>query len=70
MLEDALLEAFGFPRPSPAMRRLVAAGLRLRGRLVRLLPPRRRPRLRTEMRRPATYPDGYAIERLGPPGSP
>jgi hypothetical protein len=68
MLDDPLLEAFGFPRPSRPMRRLVAAGLRLRGRLVRLLPPRRRPRLRTEMRRPM-YPDGYAIERLGPPGA-
>jgi hypothetical protein len=51
------------------MRWLVAAGLRARGRLVRFLPPRRRPRLRTEMRRPTTYPDGYAIERLGPLGS-
>jgi ER-bound oxygenase mpaB/B'/Rubber oxygenase, catalytic domain len=68
MLDGRLLEAFGFPRPSRAMRWLVAAGLRARSRLVRLLPPRKRPRLRTEMRRP-TYPHGYAIEELGPPGS-
>jgi hypothetical protein len=68
MLDAPLLEAFGFPRPSRPMRWLVDKALRARGRLVRFLPPRRRPRLRTEMRRPS-YPDGYAIERLGPPGS-
>ncbi|HQR53983.1 MAG TPA: oxygenase MpaB family protein [Burkholderiales bacterium] len=65
MLDDSLITAFGFPRPPPLMRRLVPAALRLRGGLVRYLPPRRRPRLRTEMRHP-TYPDGYVIEGLGP----
>ena len=66
MLEDPVIEAFGFPQPSRPMRWLVPATLRLRGRLLRWLPPRRRPRLRTEMKRP-TYPAGYTIERLGPP---
>jgi hypothetical protein len=65
MLDDSLIEAFGFPRPSPLMRRLVPAALRLRGWFVRYLPPRRRPRLRTEMKHPS-YPDGYTIEGLGP----
>jgi hypothetical protein len=69
LLDDSLIEAFGFPKPSRSMRWLVAAGLRARGRLVRFLPPRRKPRLRTEMRHP-TYPEGYEIERLGPPGAP
>jgi hypothetical protein len=68
MLDDPLIEAFGFPRPSPLLRRLVPASLRWRGRLARLLPPRRRPRLRTEMGH-RTYPDGYTIERLGPPAA-
>jgi len=54
------------PRPSRLMRRLVAGGLRLRARVLRRLPARRRPRFRTEMRHP-TYPEGYSIERLGPP---
>ena len=66
MLDDSLIEAFGFPRPSPTMRRLVLTALRLRARLLRFLPKRRRPRLRTEMRR-STYPAGYRIEQLGPP---
>ncbi len=66
LLDDPLLAAFGFPRPSRLMRRLVPFTFRLRGQCARWLPPRRRPRLRTEMRQP-TYPDGYVIERLGPP---
>jgi hypothetical protein len=66
MLDDTLIKAFGFPQPSRAMRSLVPAALRLRARLVRRLPPRRRPRLRTAMTRPS-YPAGYRIEELGPP---
>jgi hypothetical protein len=69
MLDEALLDAFGFPRQSRLMRRLVPAVLRLRGGLVGWLPARRRPRLRTEMGHP-TYPGGYVIEQLGPPGLP
>ena len=68
LLDDPLLEAFGFPRSSGFWRLLVSAGLRLRARLLRLCPPRRRPRLRTEMRH-RSYPAGYTIERLGPPGT-
>lgn len=69
MLDDPLIDAFGFPQPSPLMRRLVPVGLRLRARFARYLPPRRRPRLRTGMKHP-TYPDGYTIERLGPAATP
>ena len=65
LLDEPLIEAFGFPRPSPLARRLVAAGLRCRASVLALLPPRRRPLLRTE--RPCrTYPNGYVIEKLGP----
>lgn len=66
LLDDPLVDAFGFPRPSGLMRRLVEGALRLRARALRWLPTRRRPRFRTEMRHP-TYPDGYTIEQLGPP---
>jgi hypothetical protein len=69
VLDDALLAAFGFPKPPARYRRLVESLLRLRGWLVRLLPERGRPRLRTGPRRP-TYPDGYAIEALGPQETP
>jgi hypothetical protein len=66
IMDDPVIAGFGFPKPSPAMRTLVIAALRLRARLLRLLPARRRPRLRTEMTH-RSYPDGYRIEDLGPP---
>jgi hypothetical protein len=65
LLDDPLLDAMGFPHPSPRLRRLVEGALRARARLVRLLPPRQQPRLRTTLRR-RSYPKGYRIEELGP----
>jgi hypothetical protein len=66
LLDDRLIEAFGFPQPSRLMRRLVPGALRLRAGFVCLLPPLKEPLLRTEMGHP-TYPQGYVIEHLGPP---
>ncbi|MDQ3822720.1 MAG: DUF2236 domain-containing protein [Actinomycetota bacterium] len=66
VLDDPLLDAVGFARPSASERRAVEAALRLRSRALRLLPPRRSPRLRTRMRR-RSYPHGYDLETLGPP---
>lgn len=65
MLDDALIAGFGFPKPSRLMRWLVPVTLRLRARVVRWLPQRRRPCLRTAIKHP-TYPVGYKIEELGP----
>lgn len=65
LLDDAMLEAFGFPRPLPGMRGLVDGALRLRGRLLRRLPPRREPCFFTH-RPNRTHPQGYAIGALGP----
>ena len=65
LFDDQLLDAFGFAKPAPLLRRLVPAILKTRGGLVRLLPERRTPRLRTGPRRP-TYPTGYRVEELGP----
>ncbi|HWQ13275.1 MAG TPA: oxygenase MpaB family protein [Roseiflexaceae bacterium] len=64
MMDERLLEAVGFPRPPAWLRRLVEGALRLRARVLRLLPVRRRPRLLTQMRS-RTYPHGYTIEELG-----
>lgn len=66
LLEDALLAAFGFHQPGRWWRWLVPASLRMRSWLAGWLPPRRRPRLRTEMGHPS-YPGGYQIESIGPP---
>jgi hypothetical protein len=68
LMDEPLLTAFGFPRPSPSLRRLVEGALRLRGRAVRFLPARRRPVIRTELKH-RSYPHGYRIEELGPPAA-
>jgi hypothetical protein len=66
MLDEPMLEAFGFPKPSRVMRSAAAFALRTRGRIVRLLlPPRRRPRF-FHHRPNRTYPGGYELGRLGP----
>lgn len=69
MMDDPLLEAFGFPRPSKPFRRLVEHGMRARGQVLRWWPRRSRPLLRTEMDHPS-YPGGYKIETLGPAAEP
>lgn len=68
MMDDPLIEAFGFPRPSTAVRSLVRAALVARSWALRRLPPRTRPKLRTQMRH-RSYPAGYTVEQLGPPGA-
>jgi hypothetical protein len=65
LMDDALLDAFGFPRPPRALRASVESALRARGRVVALLPARRRPRLRTR-RRTRTYGRDWTLEELGP----
>ena len=64
-MDDALIEAFGFPTPSRFMRWVVTGMLKLRGCLAGMLPARKKPRLRTEMGHPS-YPSGYVIEDVGP----
>jgi ER-bound oxygenase mpaB/B'/Rubber oxygenase, catalytic domain len=66
MMDDRLIEAFGFPKQPAFLQKLVAFSLKLRGRIIRLLPPRRTPRLLTASKN-RTYPNGYQIEQLGPP---
>jgi hypothetical protein len=67
-MDPPLLDAFGFPHPPAAIRALVTGSLRLRSRLVRRLPERRKPALRTPRKRRQSYPHGYTIEQLGPAG--
>jgi hypothetical protein len=64
-MDDTLIEAFGFPKPSPALRRTVQMALKLRGHALRLWPRRRQPLLRTKMKH-RSYPCGYAMETIGP----
>jgi hypothetical protein len=66
MMDEPVVEGFGFPRPSRAMRWFMESSLKMRARVLRWLPRRRRPVLRTEGKH-WTYPNGYVIEQLGPP---
>jgi hypothetical protein len=66
LMDERVLDAFGFPSPPKAVRTAVEAALRARGRTVALMPPRRRPRLRVQ-RRTRTYGRDWQLEGLGPP---
>jgi len=65
LMDERLLDAFGFPHPSPALRSAVEASLRARGRVLARLPAPRRPRHRTR-RRTRTYVRDWRLEELGP----
>jgi hypothetical protein len=65
LMDEPLLDAFGFPHPPRAVRTVVERALRARARAVALLPPRRRPRLRVQ-RRTRTYGRDWRLEELGP----
>lgn len=67
LLDEPLRVAFDYPAPPRGLRPALEGALRLRARSLRALPPRRRPRLRTQMRRRRSYPSGYVLEELGPP---
>lgn len=62
VMDEPLREALGMPRQPQWLVRAVHAGLRLRGRLLRLAPPRRT----AYVHRPTTYPGGYRLADLGP----
>lgn len=64
LMDDPLLDAFGFARPPKWLKKAVQYALRWRGTLLRYFPERRHPRLGTRVKRP-TYPAGYRIENLG-----
>jgi hypothetical protein len=66
LLDPPLLRAFGYA-PAPAWLRAGAdLALRARARVVRFLPPRRRPTSVADAWTVRSYPRGYAIEELGP----
>ena len=64
LCDRSLRDAMGFERPPGWLEWMLTNALKLRGRSMRLLPARRRPRLLTKRNRP-TYPDGYRIIDLG-----
>lgn len=65
LLDDHLREAFHYPKPSRVFRTMAHGSLRARGRFVRLLPPRRKPKYLRDTHRIRSYPGGFMIDRLG-----
>ncbi len=64
LIDDQLLAAVGL-KPAPRwLQGMVRGSIGLRGRFMRLLPPRRHPHLTTRKPTP-TYPKGYQIGDLG-----
>ncbi|CAN5584727.1 oxygenase MpaB family protein [soil metagenome] len=75
LMDDPLLEAFRYDAPGPRVRRISAGALRARARLLRVLPPRRRPRYGFETPRIRSFsvaPDVAGLAGLGTfaPGCP
>ncbi|MEU6599498.1 oxygenase MpaB family protein [Streptomyces flaveolus] len=65
LLDEPLLRAFRYPRPGAATSALVRRAVRTRGRLVRLLPPRRGSHFARQNWEVKGYPDGYRVADLG-----
>lgn len=65
LMDEPLLRAFDYERPSARVVRAAAVGLRARARVEALLPARRRPLHALESPRVRSYPDGCRIEALG-----
>jgi hypothetical protein len=63
LMDDALLEAFDYR--VPRARGVCRAALRMRGKFVSLLPPRRKPLYNRESSNVRRYPDGYSVAALG-----
>lgn len=65
LLDEPLLRAFRYEAPSPAVRRAVRGALWLRGRAVRLLPPRGAPHYARQNPEIKNYRNGFDVGELG-----
>ncbi|MFH8341941.1 oxygenase MpaB family protein [Streptomyces sp. AM6-12] len=65
LLDEPLLNAFRYERPGATTVALVRRAVRARGRIVRLLPPRRTPHFARQNREIKGYPNGYRVADLG-----
>lgn len=66
MLDDAMRESFGFPKPPRAMELAVTSTLRARAKVLRLFPANTKKDFITGKPQ-RSWPKGYRISQLGPP---
>ncbi len=72
LMDEPLLRAFGYDVPHPLVVRASRGALKARARLLRLAPPRRKPKTVADFSFVRSYPDGFDLAELGtfPPGCP
>lgn len=66
MMDEAMITAFSFPKPSAAQRNRVERLLRWRGNLLRYFPPRNQADFYVDHPQ-RSYPQGYDLRDIGPP---
>lgn len=64
LMDDPLREAFRYPAPSGFVKAVTRGGLKFAAKIIRLMPPRRKPYLRSTAPN-LTYPQGHTVEQLG-----
>lgn len=65
LMDPPLRRAFRYADPPALVERVSRGALRARGRLLRLFPARRDPKLIEDLPQIRSYPDGYRVEELG-----
>lgn len=65
IMDDRLLYAMGFSKPNAIISGLVSVSMQVRKFVLRLLPRRTKPFLRTPLPRRESYPNGYEVSELG-----
>ena len=65
LMDDRLLDAFGYRRPTRWERAAASGALRARAAVVRPLPPRKEPLYPRQRRSIRSYPGGYQVAELG-----
>lgn len=65
LLDDRMLDAFGFPHPTEQQRNMVKRLLRVRGQVVRYLPSRDRSNFFVDQSH-RSYPQGFTLSDIGP----
>lgn len=64
MMDEKLMNAMGFPKPSKLIKAFTQTAMRFRKFILQYTPDRKKPFYQTEVKR-KTYPEGYRIEELG-----
>lgn len=64
-MDDALLKAFHYPKPSFILRGLLNGIMQFRNIFIRIIPLRKNPALRTKRKPILSYPKGYEVSKLG-----